>query len=80
MLKRIARVLERQQKLADELRDLMPKQYLPGPGEGVEYPNLEKLGDELMRAWRKAVLEIDWPIEYLEDLAFLLELKVKKIE
>ncbi len=35
MLKRVTRILERQRKLAEELRKLMPKQYLPGPGEAV---------------------------------------------
>lgn len=38
MLKRVARILEWHEKLAEELRDLMPKQYLPGPGEGWNIP------------------------------------------
>jgi hypothetical protein len=81
MLKRVTRILERHEKLAAELRELMPNQYLPGPGEGWDYPgNLEEWGDDLMRSWRKAVLEIGGVGEYLEDLVFLLELKVGKIE
>lgn len=81
MLKRVTRILERHGKLAEELRELMPKQYLPGPGEGWDYPkNLEEWGDDMMRSWRKAVFEIGWPAEYLEDLIFLLQLKVEKIE
>ena len=81
MRKRVSRILERQEKLAGELRELMPKQYLPGPGEGWDYPdNLEEWGDDLMRSWRKAVLEIGWPSMYLEDLVILLEQKVEKIE
>jgi hypothetical protein len=81
MLKRVMRTLERQQKLAEELRELMPKQYLPGPSESWDYPNNgEEWGDDLMRSWRKGVSEIGWVGEYLEDLTFLLELKVEMVE
>ncbi len=81
MLKRVARILERQRKLAEELRELMPKQYSPGPSEGWDYPkNPEEWGDDLMRSWRKAVFEICGIGEYIEDLVFLLELKVEKVE
>lgn len=81
MVKRVSRILEQQQRLAEELRKLMPKQYAPGPGEEWNYPkNVEEWGDDLMRSWRKAVFEIDWVGEYIEDLAILLELKLAKVE
>jgi hypothetical protein len=81
MLKRVTRILDRQQKLADELRELMPKQYVPGPGESWDYPkNLEAWGDDLTRSWRKAVFEIGWVPTYVEDLVILLEMKVERIE
>ncbi len=68
MSRRVQQLVERYVKIAEELRELMPKQYL------------ESSHDLLGRCWQKAVEATESGYDYLFDLACLLEFKADAAE
>ena len=68
MVRRVKQLLERYTAIDQELRELMPKQYL------------EPTNDSLGKCWQRAVQATGSVFDYLFDLGCLLEFKADAAE
>jgi hypothetical protein len=79
MAKLVARILERHEKLTEELSDL-GKHHMPAEGERWDLAMPGGDVDPIPALWRTAVLEASNVDDYIADLLCFLELKVEEAE
>jgi hypothetical protein len=77
--KRVRKLLERHQKLTEELRTL-GKHHMPAAGEPWDFDVPGGDVDPIPPLWREAVFQANRLEDYLDDLLCFLELKVEKAE